>query len=81
MVQINTFCSDITISLFITSHILVTSYFSQALKSLTDNTEIKCQFIMDILIATVNLEAYEDGSSLQLITAIPKSPQWFFLIL
>jgi len=27
---------------------------------------------MDILIATVNFEAYEDGSSLQPITAIPK---------
>lgn len=36
---------------------------------------------MDILIATVNLEAYEDGSSLQPITAILKSPQWGFLIL
>jgi len=74
--KFNTFCSDITISLFITSHTLVTSDFSQALKSLVDNTEIKCEFIMDILIATVNLEAYEDGSSLQPITK--KSPLGFF---
>lgn len=72
------FCSDITISLFITSHTQVTSVFSQALKSLTDNTEIKREFITDILIATVNFEAYEDGSSLQPITAISKSPQWVF---
>jgi len=79
----NMFCSDITISLFISSRTHVTSDLSQALKSLTDNTEIKCEFIMDILIATVNLETYEDGSSLQPITAIPKSPQWgfFFVIL
>jgi hypothetical protein len=33
---------------------------------------------MDILIATVNLEAYEGGSSLHPITAIPKSPWWAF---
>jgi hypothetical protein len=34
---------------------------------------------MDILIAAVNLEAYEGGSSLQPITAIPKSLLWAFL--
>ena len=36
---------------------------------------------MDILIATVNLEVYEDGSSLQPITAIPESSQLDFFIL
>jgi hypothetical protein len=72
------FCSDITISLFITSHTQITSVFSHALKSLTGNTEIKHESITDILIATVNFEAYEDGSSLQPITALPKRPQWGF---
>jgi hypothetical protein len=47
-------------------------------KSLINNTEIKWEFITDILRATVNLEAYEDGLPLQPITVIPESPQWVF---